>query len=90
MDNVAKAVASMTVLMTASRDLRKVTAFLDPKLTVVLARPRKPGARDSRRDYSLTIGRPNAVNRERVKTFRQAGEPFPVKKFRLDYFKDKA
>lgn len=80
------AVVRMLNHMHIDRNVRKVTAFNDPKRTLVLTRRNRPARRSTRTDYNLTIGVPNFDNRARIKVLQRAGEPFPVVRLRLDYF----
>lgn len=84
---VRKAVAALL----SSRRVRVATVFLSPRLTVRATMRRYQGrlSRDVRRDQgvdiTLTIGRPNANARAFVKLAQRAGEPFPMKKVRLQF-----
>ena len=60
--------------------LRRVTVYADPKLTFKLTRQRKERRNAASSTFLLTVGKPNFVERARIKTLVKAGEPFPVKK----------
>lgn len=66
----------------------KATKYLSPKLVVKatqrLCRNRPPRERDNL-DFVVTIGRPNFADRKYIKALIKAGEPFPVKKIRLQF-----
>jgi hypothetical protein len=66
--------------------VRKATVFQHPELTVV-ATKRHKGTKRDRIEVLLTIGRPNSRNRKFVKDYQKAGEPFPVRRVQLEFYK---
>lgn len=67
-------------------DAHRASLLVAPTLTVVVTRQRRHDARDRSHTYLLTIGRPNAVNRNRIKFYQRAGVKFPVRKVHLSYY----
>lgn len=49
-------------------NLRKQTAFIDDKTTVVVARQFKPTKRTKGETFIVTVGKPNFINRKRTKS----------------------
>lgn len=69
-------------------DLKRVTKFVSPKLTIKLSRRRfKNGKTD--RTYLLTVGRPNYDEKKFIQACLKAGEKFPVRKPRLQFYPKK-
>jgi hypothetical protein len=66
--------------------LRRVTCFADPKLTFKLTRQRRERRNARTNTYLLTVGAPNFVERGLIATMVKAGEPFPVKKLKLQEY----
>ena len=66
-------------------DAKRATVFLAPNLVVRATRRRyRRGPRKSDPvEIFVTIGRPNYLERDMVKDFKRAGEPFPVKKVQI-------
>lgn len=72
--------------------LRRATKFVSPTEVVAAQRITYKGRLDRREksiDIRLKIGRPNYHERQLVKDFIKAGEPFPVKKIRFSHFRPK-
>lgn len=70
-------------------DARQATKYLAEK-EVITATRRAYKGRISKRDnveMVVKIGRPNFGEREFIKKCKKAGEPFPVKKIQLKFFK---
>lgn len=84
--NVGKAV-SKAVGVLLSDTVHTATVYLSDTLTVRATRRlingEIPRGRISRRDISLTIGRPNYKAREFIRKAIQAGEPFPIRQVQL-------
>lgn len=70
----------------ASNDNRRATLYLSPGLTFKATRTARVDKRQRQEHYVVTIGKPNWHERERIKVFKRAGEPFPVKKVQLTLF----
>ena len=66
-------------------DVVKATKFISPTEIVRAVRTRYHGKlrKVGNIEISLTIGKPNYVEREFIKACKKAGEPFPVKKVQL-------
>jgi hypothetical protein len=88
---VDKAILKATRALIGGDGVRVATVFISPRLTVRATMRRFKGrlSRDVRRDkgvdITLTIGRPNCEAREFITQARRAGEPFPIKKVRLQF-----
>lgn len=62
----------------------KATTFISP--TKVVKATKRSGTKNSQRaEVVLTLGKPNYAEREAIKKFKKAGEPFPVKKVQLKF-----
>ena len=73
-------------------DSVKATKYLAPNLVVRAVRKRygnKIVDRGGRIEISLTIGRPNYVEREFIKLCQKAKEPFPIKKIQHKLYNPK-
>lgn len=81
--NVALAVHQMS----RNLKLRKVTSFESPKLTIKVTRRHKATKRDRTQEFVVTVGAPNYEERKKIKTYRTAEEPFPVKKLSYKFTK---
>ena len=72
----------------------KATKYISPKEIVRAVRKtyksqnRKPHKGDSV-EISLTIGRPNYLERQFIKDCQKAGEPFPVKRIQIKVYDNK-
>lgn len=82
--HVAKAFSALS----KSHDIKRATIFLTPQSTVKITRQRRD-IRANHHTFLLTIGAPNWHERQRIKTFKRAGEPFPVKKVQLTHYPKK-
>lgn len=74
--------------------LISATKYISPKLIVRLVRKRIDGkidnsSRDSSPNFILTVGRPNYLERDFIKSCKKANEPFPIKKIKLKFQKAK-
>lgn len=70
----------------------KATKYLNPKLVVRATRTlygKRLPAKNQNIEITLTIGRPNYVEREFVKACLKAGEPFPVKRTIIKFYNSK-
>ena len=67
--------------------LRQAVVYLAPDLTVKATRQRKPDRRTRSETVLLTIGRPAYLERRFIKACLKAGEPFPVKKVQLEFYR---
>lgn len=68
-------------------DAVKAVKYLTPNLVVRAVRTRfgKKILGYGNRQITLTIGKPNYLERDAIKECQAAGEPFPVKKIRLKF-----
>lgn len=67
---------------------KRAEIFISKNLSVRAARRHKPDKRSSITEILVTIGKPNYAGREFVKLCKKAGEPFPVKKIQMKFYKD--
>jgi len=72
----------------------KATQFISPKEIIRAVRKsykfsgtRKLPRKDQNIEITLTIGKPNYVEREFIKKCIKAKEPFPIKKIQLKFIK---
>ena len=65
----------------------KAVKYLAPNLVVRAVRTRfdKKILSYGNKQITLTIGKPNYLERDAIKECQRAGEPFPVKKIRLKF-----
>lgn len=69
---------------------RQATKYLTPTYVITATRKVYDGKIDKRSknvDIVLKIGKPNFEERKFIKLYQKAGEPFPVKKIQLKFFK---
>lgn len=81
-DSISKAVFGLL-----ETDARKASLFLDEHTVVTATRRHRPDKRSKTTEVLLTMGKPNFRGREFVKACKKAGEPFPVKKLQLQFWK---
>lgn len=73
-------------------DAQKATKYLAPNSIVRCTRVsygKKKPRKDQNVELVLTIGRPNYLEQEFIKKCKKAGEPFPVKKVQIKFYKVK-
>lgn len=80
--NVARAIQSLI-----EAEAHRATIFVSPTHTVKVTRRSKRAEKNQ--EFIVTIGRPNWHERQRVKTFLKAQEPFPVKRVQLQFLPKK-
>lgn len=83
-----KHVAKAFNALNRSHTIKRATIFLSPKSTVKITRQRRD-KRANHHTFLITIGAPNWHERQRIKTFKKAGEPFPIKKVQLTHYPKK-
>jgi hypothetical protein len=66
-----------------SNDARRATKYLSDKQVVRATRCRYRRGREKNVEITLTIGRPNYVERVFIRDCKAAGEKFPVKRVQL-------
>ena len=69
--------------------VRQAVAYVAPDFVVKATRQRKPTKRTRSETLLLTIGRPAYLERRFIKACLKAGEPFPVKKVQLKFYKER-
>ena len=82
--DVFKAILAVNVI--------KATKYISPKLIIRLTKKRagkKMPHFNENISCTLTIGRPNFLEKEFIKLCKEAGEPFPVKKVQLKLYNPK-
>lgn len=82
-----QAIAKTTKALLAN-EARSATLVLSEKQTVVVTRRRYGKNKRFDRyvlDLVVTVGRPNARNREFIQRAKVAGEPFPIKRIQLRF-----
>lgn len=83
-NDVFKAILAVNVI--------QATKYISPKLILRLTKTRvgkkMPHFNDNI-SCTLTIGRPNFLEREFIKLCKEAGEPFPVKRVQLKLYNPK-
>lgn len=69
----------------------KATEYFSPTLIIRAVRKRYGKRIDKRHniEISLTMGRPNYVERDFIELCQKAGEPFPIKKIQLKAYNPK-
>ena len=88
-DVIVNAVAHVTAHILDSGAV-KATKFVSEKFTVKAKLKEFKGRGSSRtKEIHVTFGAPNYEEREAIRRFKKAGEPFPVKKVQLKFAKPK-
>ena len=70
-------------------DARRATVYVAPDYTVKITARHKPRRHEKRREFVLTIGRPNFAERKFIRACIKVGESFPVKRVQVKFFKGK-
>lgn len=73
--------------LVCTKNARSAVAYTSPKSVVKLTRMRREDNRRKSDNFLLTVGAPNFREREFIRSCQKAGEPFPVKKVQLKFFK---
>lgn len=81
--HIPSTVFSSLVAQVAYGPYRSATKFMAPDFIVRVTRQFKPSRREGKATLVLTIGKPNYSERQFIKQAVKAGEPFPVKRYRL-------
>ena len=79
--------ARIVVRELAHPGVYRATKFLSEHLTVKATRIGKGSLRSRAVNARITMGRPNFSERAFIKRCRAAGEPFPVRKVQLKWFR---
>ena len=69
--------------------VRQAVAYVAPDFVVKATRQRKPDRRTRSETILLTIGRPAYLERRFIRACLKAGEPFPVKKVQIKFYKER-
>lgn len=85
---IENAMALTTSYLLRDNRLRQAVAYLGPTFLVRATRQRKPDGRDRRETFLVSVGSPNYYERRFIAQCRKAGEPFPVKKVQLKFYKE--
>ncbi len=67
--------------------VKKATCFLSKDFVVRAVRGLKPDKRSRCHSFLVTFGKPNFGERQFIKSCIKAGEPIPVRKVQLKFFK---
>lgn len=67
--------------------VKSAVKYMSPRDVVKATLRFRPTRRSTRSEVVLTIGCPNYEERKFVKLCQKAGEPFPVKKMQLKFYK---
>lgn len=80
--------AVLTVTRTALKTgAKSATTYVTPQCVVKVTRRHKPRAKERHTEFVLSMGVPNYAERRFVKLCQRAGEPFPVAKPQLKFWK---
>lgn len=85
-EQVKRSDISLVVDTLLKSDLKRVTKFVSPKLTIKATRLFKPNRVQTAETYIVSIGRPNFAERKFIKDAVKAGEPFPVRNILFQHF----
>lgn len=88
MAHVLRDIANFSFAMTVKK-VRKATYYIDEKTVVKMTANHRPRGRAYSLHFSVTVGGPNYAERQFIKLCKKAGEPLPVKKVQLTYWKKK-
>lgn len=66
---------------------KKATYYQEKDMVVTATFQHKPRKYDRSTTIVLTFGKPNYLGRKFIKACQKAGEPFPVKKVQLKFYK---
>lgn len=80
------AVAIQSLLRTGAR---KATVYESPTHVTKVTLRKKSLRGERTTEFVVTIGRPNFLERQFIKSCKRAREPFPVRKIQLKYFPKK-
>lgn len=72
-----------------NREVVKATKYVSPKEIVRAVRKmygKKLLAKNQNIEITLTIGKPNYLERDFIQDCKKAGEPFPVKNIQLKFY----
>ena len=67
--------------------IRQAIVYVAPNFVVKATRQSKPTLRTRSETFLLTVGRPAYLERRFIKACFKAGEPFPVKKVQLKFYR---
>jgi hypothetical protein len=84
---ITREAIAKTVFGLLETEARKATYYLSADTVVTATRRFKPDKRQKTTDVVLKLGKPNSRERDFVKKCQKAGEPFPVKKLQLKFWK---
>lgn len=67
-------------------NVKRAVKYISPKLIVRATRTGKKAVRSGNIEITLTIGKPNYLEREFIKLCNKAKEPYPIKKIQIKLF----
>ncbi len=82
-----KDIARVMEALLEGHELQKVTLYLSPTFVVRATRQHKPDGRSKSWTVLFTFGKPNYREKEFIASCLKAGEPFPVKKLQLRWYR---
>jgi hypothetical protein len=81
------AVNAVVTSMLECPKLKRVSKYVSPNLVINGTRMHPATKRSRSTTIVLSVGKPNYRNSEFIRTCKKAGEPFPVKKLQLKWYK---
>jgi hypothetical protein len=85
--SAVKAVVEACLGSDTREPARTAIKYLSPELTIRASRQFKAKKKEKRTTIVLSIGEPNYAETEFIKKCMAAGEPFPVRKIQLRWYK---
>lgn len=82
-----KSIAHCIETILEDPSVRMATVYFSESLVVRGTARFRPDRRTTRTEILLTIGRPNFVERRFIRMCKRAGEPLPVKKVQVKWWK---
>lgn len=87
MDKVDNAVLVCMQMLLTDVTVHTATKYISPVQVVHLSRIGRFSARQRSSHFHVKVGKPNYDEAKFVKLCQKAGEPFPVRKVQLSYYK---
>lgn len=80
---------TMLKIFAADKNIRTLTYYESPKLTLRITRVYKPKAHDRSQGFRMELGAPNYTARKFIKDCIRAGESFPIKRVQIKFYPKK-
>lgn len=77
----------MVEALLSNTGIRQARAYVSPKFVAKATRQSKPRANARSETFLLTVGKPAYMERRFIKACLKVGEPFPVKKVQLKFYR---